>query len=81
MNNRSFVGTILCMTVYHVDILSSDTQELCKFLQTLFQLTVGLLRTIRISCVTLSARSISYIVEYSPRVKGLLVSISVGVSM
>ena len=39
--SRSLVGTISCITMYRMDVVSSETQALCRFLDTCVQFVSG----------------------------------------
>ena len=55
---RSFFGTLSCVTAYHVDLILSETQILCKLDHTPSHGKLGCLRMICMSVVSLPALAI-----------------------
>ena len=62
--SRSLVGTISCMTAYHVDCRWSDIGAWCKLLHTRAQEVVGCFSVMGISGVPRSAMVIAYSTPY-----------------
>jgi hypothetical protein len=67
---HSLVGTcIACTTVYHIDLVSSAIQALCKFFHTCFQFVSGYRCVILIPRDSFASAAIMYRVRYTCRLK------------
>ena len=78
---RSFVGTMMCVTVCHADRPSSDTKEACRYRHNLSQSIVDFLWTTFISGVPLPVLVIYCSLEYSRLASFWFVSAAFGASM
>jgi len=79
--NRSLVGTISCITMYHMDVVSSETQAMCRFFRTCVQFVSGLRCASLISRDSLAVAAIICRVLYTRRLKVRSVSLFPGGAM